>query len=83
VVPEPASHVNRADLCLQAREKGLAAVALDALCFHNQRAVELPPDFETTGGAFAAKWELRLTVSTTCAVVDQRWLTDSEPPGLA
>jgi hypothetical protein len=36
-----------ADLCLRAREKGLAAVAVDALCFYNQRAVQLPPDSET------------------------------------
>jgi hypothetical protein len=38
-----------ADLCLPTREKRLAAVAIDACCFHNQRAVELPPDFEASG----------------------------------
>ena len=67
-------HFYGADLCLQAREKGLAAVAVDALCFHNQRGVELPPDFESSGRAFAAKWSDRLPVKTTCAVVDRRWL---------
>jgi hypothetical protein len=52
----------------------MAAVAVDALCFHNQRAVELPPDFEPSRRAFAAKWAHRLPVKTTCAVVDERWL---------
>jgi hypothetical protein len=52
----------------------LAAVAVDALCFDDQRAVELPPDFETSGGPFAAKWAHRLPVKTTRAVVDELWL---------
>jgi hypothetical protein len=63
-------HFYGADVCLQVRDKGLAAIAVDALCFHNQRAVELPPDFEPSGRAFAAKWAHRLPVKTTCAVVD-------------
>jgi hypothetical protein len=60
-------HFYDADLCLQARALGLAAVAFDALCFHNQRAVELPPDFEHSGRAFAKKWRAALPVKTTCA----------------
>jgi hypothetical protein len=67
-------HFYGADLCLQAREQGLTAVAVEALCFHNQRAVELPPGFFPSGRAFAKKWEKRLPVKTTCAVVDPRWL---------
>jgi hypothetical protein len=67
-------HFYGADLCLQARDCGLATVAVEALCFHNQRGVDLPPDFRTSGTAFARKWRDRLPVRTTCAVVDQRWL---------
>jgi hypothetical protein len=70
-------HFCGADLCLQARQQGLAAVAVENLCFHNQRGVDLPPDFFTSGRAFARKWSGQLPVKTTCAVVDQRWLADS------
>jgi hypothetical protein len=67
-------HFYGADLCLQARQRGLAAVAVEALCFHNQRGVELPPDFVPGGRTFARKWQGQLPVKTTCAVVDERWL---------
>jgi hypothetical protein len=50
-------------------------VAVEALCFHNQRAVQLPPDVEASGRAFAAKWAYRLPVKAMCAVVDERWLS--------
>jgi SAM-dependent methyltransferase len=69
-------HFYGADLCLQARDRGVAAVALEALCFHNQRGVNLPVDFRASGQVFAKKWGHRLPVKTTCAVVDQRWLED-------
>jgi hypothetical protein len=36
--------------------------------------VELPPNFETSGRAFAAKWADRLPVKTTCAIVEGRRL---------
>jgi SAM-dependent methyltransferase len=70
-------HFYGADLCLQARELGLAAVAVENLCFHNQRGVDLPPDFFSSGRAFARKWSGQLPVKTICAVIDQRWLADS------
>ena len=63
-------HFYGADLCLQARERGLSTVAVEALCFHNQRGVELPADFAASGHSFAKKWAERLPVKTTCAVVD-------------
>jgi hypothetical protein len=43
-------HFYGADLCLHDRDKGLAAVAGVALCYHNQRAVELPPDSSRADG---------------------------------
>ncbi len=48
-------HFYGADLCLQARELGLAAVAVDALCRHNSKGLELPMEFGTSGRAFAQK----------------------------
>jgi SAM-dependent methyltransferase len=68
-------HLYGADLCLQAKERGLAVAALEALCFHNSRGVDLPADFHTSGRVFAQKWAHRLPVQTTCAVIDRRWLT--------
>ena len=67
-------HFYGADLCMQARESGLSTVAVEALCFHNQRGVELPADFAVSGRAFAKRWSRRLPVKTTCAVVVERWL---------
>ncbi len=76
-------HFYGADLCLQAQERGLATVAVEALCFHNSQGVELPPEFAASGRAFARKWAERLPVKTTCAVVDRRWLTDRPRRGQA
>ena len=66
-------HFYGADLCLQARRRGLATVALDALCFHNSRSVDVPSDFYACGSAFARKWPGMLPVATSCVVVDNRW----------
>jgi SAM-dependent methyltransferase len=49
-------HFYAADACLQAQERGLATVAVEALCFHNSRGVELPPEFVASGRALATKW---------------------------
>ena len=38
-------HLYGADICLQAAERGLAVVALGALCHHNSRSVGLPQAF--------------------------------------
>jgi hypothetical protein len=75
--PRLGFHFYGADLCLAARQRGLAAVAVDALCFHNGRNVDLTPDFYRSGAAFAAKWSPYLPVATSCAVVDQRWCRET------
>ena len=38
-------HLYGADICLQARERGLSVVVLDAQCHHNTRTVSLPKAF--------------------------------------
>jgi hypothetical protein len=58
---------------LQARRRGLPCVALDALCFHNSRAVELPDDFPQSASTFAAKWAIELA--------DCYLLCPDRPPG--
>ncbi len=69
--PELGFHLYGADLCLQARERGLAVVAIDALCQHNSRNVGLPPEFFAGAEAFARKWAHRLPVSTPCVIIDK------------
>jgi hypothetical protein len=64
-------HLYGADLCLQARERGLAVVALDALCHHNSRSAGLPASFFRSARAFARKWANRLPIATPCVVFDR------------
>jgi hypothetical protein len=68
--PRLGFHFYGADICLAARKRGLAAVVLDALCFHNSRSVALPPAFYDSGSAFAAKWADQLPVATSCGQID-------------
>jgi hypothetical protein len=48
-------HLYGADICLQARERGLAVVALEALCHHNSRSMGLPEEFFVSAEVFARK----------------------------
>jgi hypothetical protein len=52
-------------------QQGLAAVALDALCFHHSPHVGLPPEFAESGRLFAAKWSARLPLATPCVLIDR------------
>jgi hypothetical protein len=67
--PRLGFHFYGADICLAAREKGLAAVAIDAFCHHNSRHICVPPEFHTSAQAFAQKWHHRLPVATSCVVI--------------
>jgi hypothetical protein len=64
-------HLYGADLCLQARERGLAVVVLDALCQHHSRNLVLPESFCASAAVFARKWAQWLPVATPCAVFDR------------
>ena len=72
-----------ADICLQAHERGLAVVALDAACHHNTRTAVLPKAFFQSARIFAEKWNYRLPVATPCVVIDPRkriWVLGSALP---
>jgi hypothetical protein len=69
--PELGFHLYRADLCLQARERGLAVVALGAPCRHRSRSVGLFGAFLDRAKVFARKWVHRLPVATPCVVFDR------------
>jgi SAM-dependent methyltransferase len=62
-------HLYAADLCLEARGRGLAAAVIDALCLHNSQTAGLPPSFAASAAALAAKWPGELPVSTPSAFV--------------
>ncbi len=62
-------HLYGADICLQARERGVAVVAIGALCHHNSRSVGLPEAFFPSAEVFASKWARRLPVATPCVVI--------------
>ena len=63
-------HLYGADICLQAREQGLAVVALAAPCHHNSRSVGLPEALFASAEVFARKWGHRLPVATPCVIID-------------
>ncbi len=64
-------HLYGADICLQARERELAVVVLDAPCHHNTRTVSLPKPFFRSAQVLAGKWAHRLPVATSCVVIDE------------
>ena len=64
-------HLYGADLCLQARERGLAVVAIDALCHHRSRSVGLPEAFFASARVFARKWRHKLPIATPCVAFDR------------
>ena len=69
--PALGNHFYDADLCLQAREQGLATVALGALCHHHSRHIGLGEGFHESAAVFARKWSHRLPVATSCVIVDR------------
>jgi hypothetical protein len=68
--PAMGFHFYGADICLSAKERGLNAVAIDALCFHNTIHVRLGPSFFESAKAFIAKWGKQLPLATPSAVID-------------
>jgi hypothetical protein len=64
-------HLYGADFCLQAQERGLGVIALDALCHHNSPSAGLPDSFFRCARVFARKWAHRLPIATSCVVFDR------------
>jgi hypothetical protein len=63
-------HLDGADICLQASERGPAVVALGAPCHHNSRSIGLPEAFFASARVFARKWRHRLPDAAPCAIID-------------
>jgi hypothetical protein len=64
-------HIYGADICLQARELGLAVVAFGALRHHNSRHIGPGHGFYDSAAVFARKWSHRLPVATPCVIIDR------------
>ena len=80
--PELGFHLYAADLCLQAAERGLAVVVIEAPCYHNSRNIGLPEAFFESAKVFARKWQHRLPVATPCVVIDETlrvWMLGNSP----
>jgi len=73
--PRLGFHLYGADICLSARSRGLQAVSVDALCFHNSQTTEVPPAFLESARILVDKWPLQLPIATSCALIDDAWLS--------
>jgi SAM-dependent methyltransferase len=62
-------HFYGADICLSAQEQGLAAVAVDSLCYHNSPHLSLSREFYVSAKKFARKWSRRLPLATSCVLI--------------
>lgn len=61
-------HLWATDLCLQAQERGMVAVAVDAYCEHwsaqSRHYAHLPPEYAASREVFRKKWSRRLPIET-------------------
>ena len=70
----PSTHFYGADICLQARLRGLKCYAIDAYCHHNSTLAahseaDLPPGFLLAERYIRRKWRKQLPISTTSALL--------------
>lgn len=63
-------HLYGTDICLAAQKEGRRAAVVDAICFHNQRSVKLPPAFQKSADYLAHKWPERLPIQTSCMLIE-------------
>jgi hypothetical protein len=63
-------HLYGTDICLAAQKEGRKAAVVDAICFHNQRSVKLPPAFHKSAEYLSRKWPERLPIQTSCMLIE-------------
>jgi len=74
-------HLYGTDLALQAQERGLRSVVVDALCHHNSLTGRVPWRYRESERVLARKWEKLLPVHTNLSSIGS-WLIDgSDAPG--
>jgi glycosyltransferase involved in cell wall biosynthesis len=68
----PNFHMYGADICLEARSRGMGSFAFQGFCVHNTRQLlELPPDFKQAYRYVKRKWKRYLPIHTTCTVIER------------
>jgi hypothetical protein len=68
-------HLYGTDLALQAQEKGLRAVVIDAPCHHNSLTGRVPWKYRESERVLARKWEVLLPIHTNLSSIGS-WLID-------
>ncbi len=69
----PGFHLYGADICLEARRKGLKCYAISAFCVHNSNGLDrLPPSYSRAYFYMRDKWRNQLPIRTPCMVIT-RW----------
>jgi SAM-dependent methyltransferase len=73
-------HLYGTDLALQAQERDLRVVVLDAPCHHNSLTGRVPSKYRESERVLARKWEKLLPIHTNLSSIGS-WLIDAtEPP---
>jgi hypothetical protein len=69
----PGFHLYGADICLEARRKGLKCYAISAFCVHNSNGLDkLPPAYSRAYFYMRDKWRNQLPIRTPCLAIT-RW----------
>ncbi len=73
-------HLYGTDLALQAQQRALRVVVLDAPCHHNSLTGRVPWKYRESERVLAQKWADLLPIHTNLSSIDA-WLTDADAPG--
>ncbi|MFQ5632217.1 MAG: hypothetical protein ACE5I1_25890 [bacterium] len=69
----PSFHLYGTDICMTAKQKGLASYAISNFCVHNSVAIKrLPAAFWQCAEYLRAKWQEKLPVKTCCVTLSPR-----------
>jgi hypothetical protein len=74
-------HLYGTDLSLQAQERGLRVVVVDAPCHHNSLTGRVPWKYRESERVLARKWQSLLPINTNLSSIGS-WLIDGSDPAL-
>jgi hypothetical protein len=76
-------HLYGTDLSLQAEERGLRVVVIDAPCHHNSLTGRVPWKYRESERVLARKWERLLPIHTNLSSIGAWLINGSDPPAEA
>jgi hypothetical protein len=65
----PGFHMYGADICLEARRRGMKSYAVSAFCIHNSPESKMPLEFWKAYLFMRRKWKSQLPIKTTCTEI--------------